>query len=80
MFNNNIKIYDTEVFCNNIATSTLENIYKEYYYYDANGNTHKIPDSLPFILKGHKLMVRFTIEGVQDTPNIDKCTVRYKLS
>lgn len=78
---NNIKVYGTEVYCNNdIDKSVLENIYKEYYYYDASGNTHKISDSLPFILNGHKLMVRFTIEGVQDTPNINKCTVQYKLS
>ena len=77
----NIKIYDTEIFCNNnIDSSVLENIYKEYYYYDANGNTHKVSDSLPFILTGHKLMVRFTIEGTIDTPNINKCSVKYKLS
>lgn len=76
----NIKIYDTEVFCNNnIDSSILENIYKEYYYYDADGNTHKVSDSLPFILTGHKLMVRFTIEGTVDTPNINKCVVKYKL-
>ncbi len=77
----NIKIYDTEIFCNNnIDSSVLENIYKEYYYYDADGNTHKVSDSLPFILTGHKLMVRFTIEGTIDTPNINKCSVKYKLS
>lgn len=79
--NKNIKIYDTEIFCNNnIDSSVLENIYKEYYYYDADGNTHKVSDSLPFILTGHKLMVRFTIEGTIDTPNINKCSVKYKLS
>lgn len=77
----NIKIYDTEIFCNNnIDSSVLENIYKEYYYYDADGNTHKVSDSLPFILTGHKLIVRFTIEGTIDTPNINKCSVKYKLS
>lgn len=77
----NIKIYDTEIFCNNnIDSSVLENIYKEYYYYDADGNTHKVSDSLPFILTGHKLMIRFTIEGTIDTPNINKCSVKYKLS
>lgn len=77
----NIKIYDTEIFCNNnIDSSVLENIYKEYYYYDADSNTHKVSDSLPFILTGHKLMVRFTIEGTIDTPNINKCSVKYKLS
>lgn len=77
----NIKIYDTEIFCNNnIDSAVLENIYKEYYYYDADGNTHKVSDTLPFILNGHKLMVRFTIEGTTDTPNINKCSVKYKLS
>ena len=79
--NKNIKIYDTEIFCNNnIDSSVRENIYKEYYYYDADGNTHKVSDSLPFILTGHKLMVRFTIEGTIDAPNINKCSVKYKLS
>jgi hypothetical protein len=77
----NIKVYDTEIFCNNnIDSAILENVYKEYYYYDADGNTHKVSDSLPFILNGHKLMVRFTIEGTTDTPNINKCSVKYKLS
>ena len=77
----NIKVYDTEVFCNNnIDSAVLENIYKEYYYYDADGNTHKVSDSLPFVLTGHKLMVRFTIEGTNDTPNINKCSVKYKLT
>lgn len=76
----NIKIYDTEIFCNNdIDSSILENIYKEYYYYDADGNAHKVSDSLPFVLRGHKLMVKFTIEGVTDTPNINRCSVKYKL-
>lgn len=79
--NKNIKIYDTEIFCNNnIDSSVLENIYKEYYYYDASGNTHKVSDSLPFILTGHKMLVRFTIEGATDTPNINKCSVKYKIS
>ena len=66
-------------FANNIDSSILENIYKEYYYYDADGNTHKVSDSLPFVLHGHKLMVKFTIDGVVDTPNINKCSVKYKL-
>lgn len=79
--NKNIKIYDTVVFCNNnIDSSVLNNIYKEYFYYDSDGNTHKVSDSLPFILNGHKMMVRFTIEGTTDTPNINKCSVKYKLS
>lgn len=77
----NIKVYDTEIFCNNnIDSSILDNIYKEYYYYDADNNAHKVSDSLPFILTGHKLMVRFTIEGVTDTPNINRCSIKYKLS
>lgn len=77
----NIKIYDTTVYCNNnIDSAVLDNIYKEYYYYDADGNTHKVSDSLPFILNGHKVLVRFTIEGTIDTPNINKCSIKYKLS
>jgi uncharacterized protein YlzI (FlbEa/FlbD family) len=75
-----IKIYDTLVYCNNENDdNVLNNIYKEYFYYDDLGNTHKIPDTLPFILDGKKMMVRFTIEGVNETPNIAKCSVQYKL-
>ena len=76
----NIKVYDTEIFCNNnIDSAILENIYKEYYYYDEDGNIHKVPESLPFILSGHKLLVRFTIENVSETPNLNRCVVKYKL-
>ena len=53
---------------------------KEYFYFDSNGNTHKIASTCPFILKGHKVMVRFTIEGNQLTPNIHMCRVKYKLA
>lgn len=73
----NIKVYDVLVFANNYDTVT--SVTKEYFYYDENGNTHKIPSSCPFILNGHKLMVRFTIEGGQNTPNIYKCSVKYNL-
>lgn len=76
----NVKIYDTVVSCNNSDTAAPENIYKEYFYYDADGNTHKVSESLPFILTGHKVMVRFTIEGATDTPNINKCSIKYKLA
>lgn len=80
--NANIKIYDTEVFFNNSNLTDDDNfgVSKEYFYYDSNGNTHKIPSTCPFILNGHKLMVRFTIEGNQITPNIHKCRVKYKLT
>lgn len=74
----NIKIYDSEVLFNN-GTASDFCITKEYFYYDANGNTHKIPSTCPFILQGHKLMVRYTIEGNQETPNIYMCRVKYKL-
>lgn len=75
-----IKVYDTLVCCNNENdTNVLNNIYKEYFYYDDEGNTHKISDTLPFVLEGKKMMVRFTIEGVSETPNIAKCSVQYKL-
>lgn len=78
----NIKIYDSELFYNNSDTKDDETfgITKEYYYYDADGNTHKIPSSCPFILDGHKMMVRYTIEGSQYTPNIYACNVKYKLA
>lgn len=78
----NIKVYDTEVFFNNVNTTDDEEfgISKEYFYYDSDGNTHKIPSTCPFILEGHKMMVRFTIDGYQTTPNIHKCRVKYKLA
>lgn len=80
--NHNIKIYDTEVFFNNenITNDKTFSVTKEYFYFDANGNTHKNPATCPFILQGHKVMVRFTIEGTQITPNIHKCKIKYKLA
>lgn len=85
---NNIKIYDVEVQCNNTfyganyndLTNEHPNIYREFFYYDSSGNTHKISASTPFILNGHKLLVKFTIEGIAETPNIHNCKVKYKLA
>ena len=76
-----IKVYDSEVFFNNsgLTNDNSFGVSKEYFYYDSNGNTHKISSTCPFILNGHKLMVRYTIEGNQITPNIYKCNVKYKL-
>lgn len=77
----NIQIIGSNIYCNNnVPSSVMENIYVEYYYYDADGNTHKVPNSLPFILQGHKLKVRYTIEESNETPNIYKCDVKYKLT
>jgi len=78
----NIKVYDSEVYFNNsgIVDDSNFGVSKEYFYYDSNGNTHKIPSTCPFILQGHKLMVRYTIEGNQTTPNIHMCKVKYKLA
>lgn len=78
----NIKVYDSEVFFNNGHLVEDENfgVSKEYFYFDSNGNTHKIPSTCPFILQGHKMMVRYTIEGNQITPNIYMCNVKYKLA
>ena len=78
----NIKIYDTEIYFNNsdIVDDTQFGISKEYFYYDEYGNTHKIPSTCPFVLDGHKMMVRYTIEGNQTTPNIHMCRVKYKLT
>lgn len=80
--NHNIKIFDTEVYFNNDNVTNDKNfgITKEYFYFDANGNTHKNPATCPFVLQGHKVMVRFTIDGIQVTPNIYKCKIKYKLA
>jgi hypothetical protein len=85
---NNIKVYDVEIQCNNgfnqanqnELTNEQSSIYKEFFYYDSDGNTHKIASSCPFILNGHKLLTKFTVEGVAETPNIHSCKVKYKLS
>ncbi len=78
----NIKVYDSEVLFNNAHLTDDDNfgVSKEYFYYDSNGNTHKIPSTCPFVLQGHKMMVRYTIEGNQTTPNIYMCKVKYKLA
>ena len=77
----NIKIYDTEIYFNNsnIVDDSQFGISKEYFYYDSDGNTHKNPSTCPFVLNGHKMMVRYTIEGNQTTPNVHMCKVKYKL-
>lgn len=76
-----IKIYDTEVLFNNVTKTDDQsfNIVKEYYYYDSSDNYHRISGTTPFILNGHKLLVKFYIEGNEDTPNIYMTRVKYKL-
>ena len=74
-----IKIYDTEVLFNNDSTSNAFNIVKEYYYFDSSNNYHRISGTAPFILTGHKLLVKFYIEGNEETPNIYMTRVKYKL-
>ena len=76
-----IKIYDTEVLFNNTTRTGDQNfnITKEYYYFDSSDNYHRISTSTPFVLNGHKLLVKFFIEGNEDTPNIYMTRVKYKL-
>ena len=78
----NIKIYDTPITFNNKDQSIDSNfgITKEYFYYDSDGKYHKIASQLPFVLEGHKLRVKYSIEGNQNTPNIASCSVKYKIS
>lgn len=76
-----IQIYDVIPEFNNANISDDDNfgISKEYYYYDAQGFTHKIGDSLPFILRGHKMRVQFSTDGSQNIPNVRSATVKYKI-
>jgi hypothetical protein len=74
-----IKIYDAETLFNNTKSSQEFNIIKEYYYFDSSNNYHRISGTAPFILSGHKLLVKFYIEGNEDTPNIYMTKVKYKL-
>lgn len=78
----NIKIYDVEVRTNNenISDDKEFGITKEYFYFDSDGFSHKIASTVPFILEGHKMRVKFTIEGGQIAPNVYSATVKYKLS
>lgn len=78
----NIKVYDASIVFNNLSQSNDSSfgVTKEYYYYDADGKFHKIASTAPFILDGHKLRIKFTIEGGQKSPNIYSCTVKYKLA
>ena len=75
-----IKIYDAEVLFNNTnSNQDTFNVTKEYYYYDSDNNYHRISGSAPFVLTGHKLLVKFSIEGNEETPNIYMTKVKYKL-
>lgn len=74
-----IKMYDAEVLFNNEFSNGIFNITKEYYYYDSSDNYHRISGSAPFILSGHKVLVKFYIEGNEETPNIYMTRIKYKL-
>ena len=75
-----IKVYDTEIFFNNDSSDGNKfNITKEYYYFDSSDNYHRISSSVPFILNGHKLLIKFNIESSEETPNIYMTRVKYKL-
>ena len=75
-----IKIYDSEVLFNNQKSSGTEfNIIKEYYYFDSSDNYHRISGTAPFILNGHKIMVKYYIEGGDETPNIYGTKIKYRL-
>ena len=78
----NIKVYDAEVIFNNqnITNDKSFGVSKEYYYYDSDDHPHKIPSTCPFILQGHKLRVKFTMDSGQITPNIHMCKIKYKLT
>ena len=75
-----IKVYDVEpMFNNKKSTSEGFGIIKEYYYYDSENNYHRIANTAPFILNGHKMLVKFYIESGEETPNIYGAKVQYKL-
>ena len=76
-----IQIYDVTLEFNNSNISDDDNfgISKEYFYYDSQGLAHKIGDSLPFTLKGHKMRVQFSTDGSQNIPNVRSATVKYKI-
>ena len=76
----NIEVHDAVPNFNNSSASgdSEYGITKEYYYFDDNDNRHKVMTTTPFILHGHKLLVRFIITG-DETPTIHSCTVKYKL-
>ena len=74
-----IKMYDAEVLFNNEYSNGTFNIVKEYYYYDSSDNYHRISGSAPFILSGHKVLVKFYLEGNEETPNVYMTRIKYKL-
>lgn len=78
----NITIYDVQPIFNNASQSADGSfgITKEYYYYDDDNNYHRITSSVPFLLDGHKLKVRFNMEGSQNAPSVHSCKVKYKIS
>ena len=75
-----IKVYDAEVLFNNVKSNNEQfNVVKEYYYFDGSNNYHRISSSAPFILNGHKMLVKFFIESTDETPNIYMTRVKYRL-
>lgn len=79
-----IQIFDAEPLYNNLDVIDTDHfsITKEYFYFDSDGNTHKMSQTCPFIMTygdTHKLMVKFTVDGGQFSPNIYACRVKYNL-
>lgn len=78
----NINILDVDIEFNNASVSNDKEfgITKQYFYYDSSGLTHKVSESAPFILKGHRLRIQFSTDGTQVIPNVRCATVHYRLS
>lgn len=74
----NIQIEDTEIVLNNPEEYTYNQIQYEYYAYDNTGTPHRISQTAPFTLNGHRLLIKFRIAEGSSTPSVRQVNVQYK--
>lgn len=73
-----IQIEDTEIILNNPGEHAYNQIQYEYYAYDNAGVPHRISQTTPFTLKGHRLLIKFKMPEASSTPNVRQVNVHYK--
>jgi hypothetical protein len=77
--NNTIIVKDTELVLNNASETLFNTVQYEYFYYDSNDKPHKILETAPFSLQGHKMLIKFKMHNEYVTPNIAMIKVKYKV-
>lgn len=73
-----ISIEDMEIILNNPNEVRYNTIQFEYYTVDEEGDLHKIPQTAPFNLDGHKMVIKFKMHESSVSPNIRQIRIKYQ--